>query len=597
MLKIGRKVQQEQNRYEREMKKFQTAVKKGQIIPETARHDVHAIQNMRAENDPMNMLIQTVRDDTSGIKHAQPDTDNNMSKHDNLPLETRNNSVPTEELNAWLDFQLNHTSSVDEGNNQPTSTVQAQAANQDDNKPYYRPDETRSNRLNIPTGFQLTGMRTTQKQASAIAKQLIDDDDLSVCRNTGIMKKRAPRSEISVPPRRRAAPPATITRPPPHRERGRDYDRDRDNRHSRHNNRKASPGSNRSEPPDTEFENFYDQDNLTEIDDRGSLYDHHQAPRSKSFDIKQHNARRNLENDDEEYYYDNGRYQGYDNDNYDDRWTQQTGRRYRSPSPPRRNDRYERMDRAREYGRESWRPAVNNYDDSRGRRFDSEPPARRYRTGQSPDSRSSSSDDSRSKRKVRKIKSGINAKPTSSVREQLRYPHFSLGQVSGFIGLNIPFHNLTFEQFVAGELTTIASAPTRNEREGRTELLQRISLWKLRSGVTWPQIRNTYAHIIRMVENREIGWRTDWDRFERHIYDKIAETKKVLIKDKKGNDPVWFCKAYQRPDGCPRESSHWGKVGTQNRLMQHICATCWLRDRVKRHHPESSDECPHKNNA
>ena len=36
------------------------------------------------------------------------------------------------------------------------------------------------------------------------------------------------------------------------------------------------------------------------------------------------------------------------------------------------------------------------------------------------------------------------------MREQLRYPHFSLGQVSGYIGLNIQFHNLSFDQFVAG---------------------------------------------------------------------------------------------------------------------------------------------------
>ena len=43
--------------------------------------------------------------------------------------------------------------------------------------------------------------------------------------------------------------------------------------------------------------------------------------------------------------------------------------------------------------------------------------------------------------------SGITAKPNSKVKEQLMYPHFSLGQISGFIGQNIQFHQLSYEQF------------------------------------------------------------------------------------------------------------------------------------------------------
>ena len=72
----------------------------------------------------------------------------------------------------------------------------------------------------------------------------------------------------------------------------------------------------------------------------------------------------------------------------------------------------------------------------------------------------------------RTTRSGINAKPSSNVRIQQRYPHFSLGQVSGFIGQNIQFHNLNYEQFIAGELTTIAQCDDLDEIEGRTELLQ-----------------------------------------------------------------------------------------------------------------------------
>ena len=85
---------------------------------------------------------------------------------------------------------------------------------------------------------------------------------------------------------------------------------------------------------------------------------------------------------------------------------------------------------------------------------------------------SSESDDGNRK----KIKSGINAKPTSNVKEQLKYPHFSLGQMSAFIGQEIKFHNLSYEQFVAGELTTIATCDDFKEIAGRTSLLQQFAV-------------------------------------------------------------------------------------------------------------------------
>ena len=74
------------------------------------------------------------------------------------------------------------------------------------------------------------------------------------------------------------------------------------------------------------------------------------------------------------------------------------------------------------------------------------------------------------------MRSGINMKPNSNVREQMRYLHFSLRQISGYIGQNLQYHHLTFEQFIAGELYTINSVQSMEERIGRTELLQRITL-------------------------------------------------------------------------------------------------------------------------
>ena len=200
------------------------------------------------------------------------------------------------------------------------------------------------------------------------------------------------------------------------------------------------------------------------------------------------------------------------------------------------------------------------------------------------------------------MKSGINAKPTSSVMEQQCYPHFSLGRVSRFIDQNIKFKHLSYEQFMAGELTTIINAPTMYEREGRTGLLQRVTLWKLRTNVSWPQVRGAYAHIMTMLENCEISWDADWDRYERHIYDRINSTVTLTTKNDRprrtnnntATEMVWFCKAYQKLDGCSKEAPHNGKVGNMYRQLHHICAVCWLKEKIKRYHPECANECPNK---
>lgn len=198
--------------------------------------------------------------------------------------------------------------------------------------------------------------------------------------------------------------------------------------------------------------------------------------------------------------------------------------------------------------------------------------------------------------KRRSTRSGINAQPSSSVKDQLRYPHFSFGQVSGFIGLNIQFHQLTYGQFIAGELETIHSCCDPQEQRGRMELLHRISQWSLRANVAWVQIRNTYAHILRKIENREITWEADWDRFEHFIYDKIVQNTKpkTSASSKPKSEITWFCRMYQKPEGCPKDSPHPGRIGNQYRQLHHICAACWLKDHVKRAHPESSPECLQK---
>ena len=131
-------------------------------------------------------------------------------------------------------------------------------------------------------------------------------------------------------------------------------------------------------------------------------------------------------------------------------------------------------------------------------------------------------------------------------------------------------------------------------------LLQRVTMWRLRAGVSWIQIRNTYAHILRRIEDREITWEEDFDKYERSIYERVTTTQIKTEKAKSsqpgrtGGESTWFCRNFQKPEGCSREAPHPGRVGNQIRSLQHICVACWLKDKTKRQHSESSSDCPNK---
>ena len=90
------------------------------------------------------------------------------------------------------------------------------------------------------------------------------------------------------------------------------------------------------------------------------------------------------------------------------------------------------------------------------------------------------------------------------------------------MGAPISYYNLSYDQFIAGKLYWIMNVSSNAERQGCVTLLQKIANWKLMIGASWNQIRNTYAHILRKIENREITWSADFNQFEKHIYEKVA---------------------------------------------------------------------------
>ena len=58
-------------------------------------------------------------------------------------------------------------------------------------------------------------------------------------------------------------------------------------------------------------------------------------------------------------------------------------------------------------------------------------------------------------------------------------------------------------------------------------------------------------------------------------------------------ESVVFCKNYQRGT-CQQSRDHFGPFYGENRLLKHICANCWLKDKKFAAHPDTADECPYK---
>ena len=198
----------------------------------------------------------------------------------------------------------------------------------------------------------------------------------------------------------------------------------------------------------------------------------------------------------------------------------------------------------------------------------------------------------RRNKKEKRVKSGILAKPSSKVKQELVYPHFSLCQGGSFVATEVTFNQLTYEQFLAGETHTILRCRNKKERAGRQRLLATITRWRLRTSVAWSQIRAAYAVILRDIENGIATWEENFYAYQHILYERpqlpVKTTKTVNNKA----ENYWFCKAYQKVNGCSLDPPHVARIGNRDRVVQHYCAKCYINNKQKKFHSESSLECP-----
>ena len=217
-----------------------------------------------------------------------------------------------------------------------------------------------------------------------------------------------------------------------------------------------------------------------------------------------------------------------------------------------------------------------------------------------------SDNDSSSKHKARKSKkhkskknkkSGIKAKSSDKVKSPQKWPHAYLQ--FEYVNKQVKFEELDYRMFIAGELEVISESDiSKEERNGRISLLKKIVYY---SGTyDFKGLKAFYAAWLREIELGKKSWSDDPQQIETPILTKhirLQKTSQPVSKKDSGKqtadkEKVWFCSMYQR-NKCSHKNGHIAVFKGEARFCQHICATCWLKDKTKLPHPECSSSCPH----
>ena len=203
------------------------------------------------------------------------------------------------------------------------------------------------------------------------------------------------------------------------------------------------------------------------------------------------------------------------------------------------------------------------------------------------------------KQKHKKKKSGINAKASDRVKNPQKWPHSHLQ--FEYVNKQVKYDELDFKLFVAGELEIISDPDlSSSERSGRLTLLKKIVYYY--STYEFKGLKAFYAGWVREIELGKKKWSDDSAQIETAILSKYvmksskprsSQPSATRKSDSQTNEEnVWFCQAYQR-NKCLHKTAHTETIKGKLKLAQHVCATCWLKDKQKLGHPECSSSCPH----
>ena len=191
-------------------------------------------------------------------------------------------------------------------------------------------------------------------------------------------------------------------------------------------------------------------------------------------------------------------------------------------------------------------------------------------------------------------KSGMLERATTNIQQKQTWPQKNL--LEDWADEDLEFKNLQFEHFVAGETRTIELATEPAQILGRLRLLRRMAYAELR-GYEWPLIRKMYAAIVRSIKTKENTWENNFDRYETILYKRPPLRREDKQQNSQASTKKWFCRDWNKGN-CTKSTPHkaWFGTGTNaiQRTVLHMCATCYMKDKTQKEHPENHESCPHR---
>lgn len=201
------------------------------------------------------------------------------------------------------------------------------------------------------------------------------------------------------------------------------------------------------------------------------------------------------------------------------------------------------------------------------------------------------------KSKNKKIKSGKAAKSSEiSVKKPQHWPHsFVPGQISDH--KDIDYKDLSMTQFVAGYCSILSHLLNSSDSGVPSEVTYRLqhlkSLMCFAHSYPWDCILDIHHEVLIEVERGSRKWGDNFSDIE-SLNLLLQRKSKSDSKPKQDKKKYWFCANYQK-GSCSKKSPHSAVIGNERKMVRHMCATCYLTDKTVSEHPETSDDCPHKN--
>ena len=200
------------------------------------------------------------------------------------------------------------------------------------------------------------------------------------------------------------------------------------------------------------------------------------------------------------------------------------------------------------------------------------------------------------------FKSGRTAKLYDDVKYPQIWPHTKLNLE--FASREITYDQLNTKLFVAGYIESILfSCNTSAELITRLEYLK--SLMYNAEVCSWNSILEYNAAVYTAIERGDKQWgdhflqlesrilRANQSFLNRNPNNRDRQKVKQNVTQSENNNRVWFCKPYQSQN-CPFNfTPHSSTIGNRTVQVEHICASCYIADKTKQNHPESSSTCKH----